>query len=267
MTPEDLQFFKCWFADFCASYSMPDESDQMNIRLKEVHTVRVCENILALARDLSEGAEQCLLAEAIALFHDVGRFPQYARFRTFQDSLSVNHGLLGAEILAEQNVLGRLDADERRIVAEAVKFHNAFSLPKKSDADTLFFIKLIRDADKLDIWRVFIEYYESPKESRASAVGLGLPDLPGYSAPVVDTIINGEIVPLSLVKTLDDLKLMQLSWIYDLNYRPSFKMLLERDYIGRITARLPRTDDIGGISSRLEAFSRERSSGTVGIPR
>ena len=47
--------------------------------------------------------------------------------------------------------------------------------------EKITFLQLIRDADKLDIWRIFSEYYESSKHDRASAAGLGLPDLPEYS--------------------------------------------------------------------------------------
>ena len=48
------------------------------------------------------------VAEAIALFHDVGRFPQYARYKTFRDSISTNHAALGASVLFEQERSGSL---------------------------------------------------------------------------------------------------------------------------------------------------------------
>jgi len=86
----------------------------------------------------------------------------------------------------------------------------------------LFFIRIVRDADKLDIWSVFLEYYESPPASKASAVGLGLPDLPEYSIDVLSCLYKKEIVSLATIKTLNDFKLLQLSWIFDLNYKPHF---------------------------------------------
>jgi putative nucleotidyltransferase with HDIG domain len=258
MTPGDLQDYKEQFAGYCKSFYSAHAEDQQNILLKEMHTSRVCENILTLSSALSLNDNQKLIAETIALFHDIGRFPQYARFKTFRDSVSVNHGLLGAEILLQEKFLKRLPKNEQEIIIESVKFHNAFSLPKKKDEEITFFIRLVRDADKLDIWRVFIEYYESPSDERASAVGLGLPDIPHYSSDMLSTIYKREIVSLSRINTLNDFKLLQLSWVFDLNYAPSFQLLIERDYMRRIIKTLPGTEDIRSLELFLTEFVRQK---------
>jgi len=258
MTSDDLKYFKEWFSGYGKTFYSSNAEDQKNILLKEVHTFNVCRNMLDLAEDLSLNDNKKLLAETVALFHDIGRFPQYARYKTFKDSISVNHGLLGAETLIREKILHKLPEDEQGIVIEAVKFHNAFSVPKKENEDMLFFIRMVRDADKLDIWRVFLEYYESPTESKASAVGLGLPDLPEYSIDVLSYIYKKEIVSLGTIKTLNDFKLLQLSWIFDLNYKPAFRLLSDRDYIGRIIAKLPSTEEIQRLSLFLTEFVRQR---------
>jgi hypothetical protein len=252
MTPDDLTFFKEWFSEYCRSFYSSDIEDQKNIFLKEEHTLHVCKNMVYIAQGLSLKEDQRLIAETVALFHDIGRFPQYAKYKTFRDNISVNHGALGAETLIEKKILEKLAGEEQEIIIQAVKFHNAFSIPKKEQENIVFFIKLIRDADKLDIWRVFLEYYESPSESKASAVGLGLPDLPEYSEDVLSGIYKKEIVSLQKVKTLNDFKLLQLSWIFDLNFMPSFQLLHERDYMQRIISHLPRTDGIQKASLLLK---------------
>jgi hypothetical protein len=260
MKRDDLDFFKKWFKGYCRQFYSSVVEDQKNILLKEQHTFNVCRNITEIAKRLPTDGNGMLLAETIALFHDVGRFPQYARFKTFRDSVSVNHGLLGAETLMKERTLERLSAPEQKIIIKAVKFHNAFSVPKKESGDGLFFIKLIRDADKLDIWRVFLEYYEGPDDSRASAVGLGLPDSPGYSGDIVSCIHKKKIARLSSLKTLNDFKLLQLSWIFDLNFRPSFDLLSERRYIRRMVAHLPRTKAIEDLCLFLEKFLKTKIS-------
>ena len=201
-----------------------------------------------------------MLAESVALFHDVGRFPQYAKYRTFRDSISVNHGMLGAETLVENSVLQNLSEDEQELVIESVKFHNAFSVPKKERADINMFIKLIRDADKLDIWRVFLDYFKGPAEDRASAITLGLKDTPEYSQEVLGHIFRKEIAPHLQVKTVNDFKLLQLSWAFDLNFRPSFKLLSERDYITELASHLPQTDDIRRAVTLIKEFVRQKSN-------
>jgi hypothetical protein len=260
MIKADLEFFKQWFSDFCRSYYCDNADDQRNIALKEQHTFRVCEVMLQIAEGLSLTGNETLLAESIALFHDVGRFPQYAKYRTFRDSVSVNHGLLGAETLVENNVLRTLPDNEQELVIESVKFHNAFSVPKKERADVSMFIKLIRDADKLDIWRVFLDYFKGPAEDRASAITLGLKDTPEYSQEVLGHIFRKEIAPHLEVKTVNDFRLLQLSWVFDLNFRTSFRILSECDYISDLASYLPQTDDIRRAVTLVKEFVRQKSN-------
>ncbi len=258
MTEKDLISFTSWFSEYCRSFYSVREEDQRNILLKEEHTRKVCGNMRRISGELSMNSKEVLLAETIALFHDVGRFPQYARYGTFSDAVSVNHALLGAEILDSMRVLADLPEEDQRLVLHAIRFHNAYALPNIEDDKGLFFLKLIRDADKLDIWRVFIEYYEAPPEKRASAAGLGLPHDAGYSGEVLRALLEKRVVPLSSVKTLDDFKLLQLSWIYDLNFGVSLRMLLERDYMDRILKTLPRESEIHCVSSFLREYMLER---------
>ncbi len=238
---------------------MKDEKEQRNISLKEDHTRRVCDNIIAIAKSESLGAELTLIAETIALLHDVGRFPQYAQYKTFRDSISVNHGLLGASTLIEKNVLSRLSERERDIVIDSVKFHNAFAIADIEDPDKILLLKLIRDADKLDIWRVFVCYYEGPDEDKPEAVALGLPDKPSYSAEILPLILKRKIISLSMLKTLNDFKLLQLSWIFDLNFAASFNLLLKGDYIGRIAATLPNTAEILDTVAHVQSYAWGKS--------
>lgn len=261
MKNDDLAFFKEFFSEYCKSFYSSNAEDQKNIHLKQVHTFNVCSNIIDIARGLSLTEEEILLAETIALFHDIGRFPQYAKYKTFNDSVSVNHGLLGAKTLLKEKVLRNLPDNEQKLIVQAVRFHNAFSIDRIKKEDVVFFLKLLRDADKLDIWRVFIEYYETPTQGRASAIGLGLPDTSEYSANVISHIYKGRVVALSEVNTLNDFKILQLSWIYDINFEPSFRLLLERDYIDRITAQLPQTEEIRNASVFLKRFVCEKLKG------
>jgi hypothetical protein len=258
MTGKDLIFFRSWFSDFCTSFYSASEEDQRNILLKEEHTRHVCENMRLMAGELPLKDEEALLAETVALFHDVGRFPQYAKYRTFRDALSVNHAALGARILAERGVLGNLLPKEQALIRQTVRFHNVFSIPDMGDREALLLLRLIRDADKLDIWRVFVEYYESPVEERATAVGLGLPDGVGYSPEVMGFIFEKRVISLSNMKTLDDFKILQLSWIFDLHFGVSLKLLIERDYIRRIAGTLPQTEEVMRIPAFLEGYIHQR---------
>jgi hypothetical protein len=257
MNQHELNDLKRWFADYCRSFYSSNREDQRNISLKEEHTRNVCGNIVQIARGISLDDARITLAEAVALYHDIGRFPQYQKFKTFKDSVSVNHAALGAKVLIEDNVLQGLLKHEQDIIIRTVALHNVYSIPGGLDEDKLLFLRLVRDADKLDIWRVAIEYYEQSEDGRASAVGLGLPDVPGYSPEVLTALKNEKMVQLSTLKTLNDFKLLQLAWIYDLNFASSLRILASRKYIDGIAASLPRTSEISGALAILRGYVHE----------
>jgi hypothetical protein len=258
MNRDDVRRLKTWFAGYCGTFYSDNPEDQRNITLKEEHTHNVCANIVRIAEEEGASGDLLALAEAIALFHDVGRFRQYQRYRTFKDSESVNHAALGAQVLRESGVLAPFPQADQDSIMQAVRFHNAFTVPEKLSAEHRFFLHLIRDADKLDIWRVFIDYYGLPEGERASAVGLGFPDTPACSPEVIAFLCKGGMINLSLLKTLNDFKLLQLSWVYDLNFTPSFKMVAERDYIGRLAATLPEDDRIEEAVNVVREFVARR---------
>jgi putative nucleotidyltransferase with HDIG domain len=258
MNTADLQRFKDWFEGYARSFLVGNEEDRLNITLKIEHTHRVRDLAAMIAREETADRTLALLAEAAGLFHDVGRFPQYARYKTFRDSISVNHGRLGAETLISEKVFGDLPAGEQEIILEAVRFHNAFSIADLDDPPALFCLKLVRDADKLDIWRIFLEFYEKNRGGMTDVIGLGLPDIPEYSDEVVAAIKARKTASLSALKSLNDFMLLQLSWIFDLNFRPSVRILLEREIIERIVPFLPRTEEIKQVSRILDDYAREQ---------
>lgn len=258
MTGGDLNSLKKWFSDYTGSFLGSNEDDNKNLRLKAEHTRNVCANIKEIAKSLPLPIEKIILAEAIALFHDIGRFPQYKKYRTFQDGKSINHGLFGARILEEKDVLKNLGSAEKHLIISAVKFHNVFQIPDFKDEELLLFLKLIRDADKLDILRVFINFYENPVEQRASATAFGLPDTPEYSKEILERIYKKQKVSYAFLKTVNDFKLMNLSWGCAMNFKASYGLLKERDYLNRVLRHLPATADIAGAAAFVQKFVEEQ---------
>jgi putative nucleotidyltransferase with HDIG domain len=260
MQGSDLDSFQSWFTGYAESFYTDDPGDNKNIDLKIRHTFFVRENAVLIGRDVHLDESDVLIAEAAALFHDVGRFLQYSRYKTFRDSISVNHGRLGAAILKENHVLCRIPLPEQGLIIHTVQFHNAFAIPSLADQRSILFLQLIRDADKLDIWRVFAEYFNSNGDEQASAVGLGLPDRPDYSKVVLSCLCNKSPASLSDLKTLNDFKLMQLSWVYGLYFRHSFRLMAERNLISRIASTLPQTEEIAEALTILKQFAEEQSA-------
>lgn len=246
--PEIIRFKK-YFSRYVRSFFSKDEEAQRNIILKIKHTFNVCKNIKAIASDSISDTNGMLLAETIALFHDIGRFKQYAKYKTFNDSLSVNHGLLGAEIIYKDAILICLPQDEQDLIINCIRFHNSLLIPDNIDNNTLQYLKLIRDADKLDIWRIFAGYFDTTEKERASAAMLGLPDTRDFSKNLLSYIYEKRLIPLSEVKTINDFILMQLSWAYDINFKKTYQMLLNMGYFKRLIKKLPDTEEIKNATS------------------
>ncbi len=257
MTEAELYFFKDWFKDYSKSFIAANPDKQKGIVLKQIHTTKVCENMRHITQSLMMKEDESILAECIALFHDVGRFPQLQKYKTFRDSISINHGFLGAETLEELRILERLPKYEKKIILQAVKYHNAFKMPNLQDFKEIHFLKLIRDADKLDIWRVFIEHYEKKEDIGSSAV-LGLPDTEGYTESLLSAIYKNEVIALTNVSNLNDYKLLQVSWVFDLNFKASFVLFEKMDYLNRFLAVLPPSDNIIKVGSFIKDYITQR---------
>jgi len=258
MTNDDLIFFRKWFSGYAESFYSSDQTDQRNIILKVKHTHNVRDNIIRIAEGSALNGNSVKLAETVALFHDIGRFSQYTEYKTFRDAVSVNHGLLGSKILIRKNVLKDLPEGERQLIITTVKFHNAFAIPPALNEDAVLLLKLIRDADKVDIYRVFIEYYESPLENRASATAFGVPDSPEYSDIMLSCVMNRKVASYSNIRTENDFRLMKLSWIFDMHFSESIRLLHERNYIGKIMDNLPRTNEILEMTKMINRYISER---------
>jgi len=256
MKPEDFQKLLKWFKIYVSGYFTENSGDNYAYRLKAHHTYRVCGNIALLSGKLDLSPEDVLLAKTMALFHDLGRFRQYREYGTFNDRISQNHAALSVAELADNDVLSICRQSEAGLITRAIAHHNAAALTENRDERTLFFMRLLRDADKLDIWKVFCDYYrrrhEQPDISPNQTIELGLPDLPACSPAVVAALGEGRYARIEDLKTLNDFKLLQISWVYDLNFQPSFQVLRKRGYLEQIAAEVPQTTEIGrGVGKSL----------------
>lgn len=239
-----LELLEDWFSEYCRTFDSDDDEAVRNYALKEYHTLKVKESILLLGESVGLSDDRLSLAGIAGLLHDVGRFEQYRRHRTFYDSISENHAALGVKVIRENRLLERLTNEESDIILQSVGLHNVFQIPASISGEKRLYLNLIRDADKLDIWRVFVDQFMLPDDDKASAVTLGFPDLPECSAEVIDCIARKEMVNLSMLKTLNDFKLLQLSWVFDLHFPLSFQLARERGDLARLASTIPYSSEV-----------------------
>jgi putative nucleotidyltransferase with HDIG domain len=260
MNEEIVEELENWFTGYVRKFKSGNPDWRPNVILKEEHTRRVCKEILCLGRKIGLSDEDLRLAKVIALLHDIGRFEQFARYQTFVDLNSVNHAVLGVKILKETGVLNRLDKSLRDLILRVILYHNRFALPKKETKKCLLFAKLLRDADKLDIWRVLTDYYRQKDGKRNTAIELDLPDTPGISSNVYRDLMDGRIVKITHLKNLNDFKLLQIGWIYDINFVQTLQCVQERGYLEIIRDVLPKSEKIAEIFDVLQTHVSEQIS-------
>lgn len=248
-----------WFTGYVRKFYREGDPDfQQNIHIKRDHTERVTEEIIYLGKQLGLNEDELNISEIIALFHDIGRFEQYERYQTFSDIRSEDHARLGIRILKEYDTLGMLDKETQKLILCAIEYHNRPFLPVRESEICHFYSRLIRDADKLDIWNVVTGYYQRKDGHRNSALELELPDTPGISEEVYHSLINRQIVHSKHVKNINDIKLLQAGWIYDINFEPTFRCVRERGYLETLRKNLPDTEEILGIFKIMDAYMKER---------
>jgi len=257
MEQEQLEKFNAWFDDYVARFY--GEYVNANLKVKEEHSRRTCEEMLHLADQLGLDANQRRIAEMIALFHDIGRFEQFVRCRTYNDPRSVNHCLLGLEVLEETKVLEAVEAEERQLIERAIEYHGLKKLPKDLEGPCLLFAKLIRDADKLDALYVltdnFRQYRDSPDKFMLE---LEFPDEAGYSAEVVEGILRQRQIDYSQLRTCNDMKLCLLAWVYDVNFTATLKRIRQRRFLEMICEFLPETQDIETVKEKVFGYVDSR---------
>ena len=183
------------------------------IVLKEKHTWKVTNNCERLAKHLGLNEHDKLLAKMIGLFHDVGRFRQFTIYRTFNDALSENHAKLGLSVIKDLSFMKKLSEDDLATLNFAIGNHNAKEIAPTDNKRFLSFAKLIRDADKIDIYRVLKPY-------------LGPTDGTGCSPDFVELFVQGKQCDYTKMRTQDDRKLVRLMWVYDINYAWSLQQII-----------------------------------------
>ena len=239
MNSELFRRLRNWFAEYAHSFYSDDADIQAHVRLKEDHTARVCDHMGKLADSLRLTPEQDLLARLVALLHDVGRFRQYTQYRTFNDFRSEDHACLGVRILRETGVLSELPPAQQALVQKAVRYHNGREIPP-DDADTVFFARMIRDADKLDI----LEMITSEEEELRM---LPMPEYGGMqkvSPATLECIMTGQVARFEHIRTGADLLLFRMSWVFDMNFSWTFREVKRRQYLEKMAAKLPDTSDV-----------------------
>lgn len=213
--------------------------DDALIRLKLDHSLRVLDNAGRILSAEGVSGHMADLTRLAALYHDMGRFPQFAIYHTFNDRDSANHARLGVLALRETELPPGLPERDWRVVRFAVAQHNAKAIRPTLPPGLTLPVTVVRDADKLDIFRILLDHFEGNGE-RSEAVIHRLEDAPDrYSDEMYQAILHARTGDYRHMRYANDFKLLLTGWLHDLHYRSSLALALERDYPARLLDQLP----------------------------
>jgi hypothetical protein len=69
------------------------------------------------------------------------------------------------------------------------------------------------------------------------------------------------MVHLSMLKSLNDFKLLQLSWVFDLNFPESYVLMLERGYIEALAKTLPEDGTVKRALGLIREYTAAKAAG------
>lgn len=259
MWQRDLERFAAYVRDY-------DPTDP-RIALKIVHTFQVTRRMEELCRAEHLPLGQAYLHGLAALYHDIGRFEQVRRYHTFLDAKSLDHAQLSAEILEDGEFLDHLEDSQRAAVIEAVREHSWLQVNPDLPKQTLYMARMLRDADKLDIFRVFAteDFEVSCNGSLEQAAWETISD------PVYAAVMEGRSVKKEDRRTSLDIWATFLSFFYDLNFEASFHIANAQGYFripfGMVTLQHPQTRErVAQMLERVEALIAQKEQAISSKP-
>ncbi len=245
-----------WVDSYIKTFYSDDAEVQQGIDIKEKHTGYVTSNCVELARWLKLSDHDVALAEIIGLFHDIGRFRQYSIYKTFNDADSEDHADLGLTVIDELDFFDRLSTVDNEIVHFAIGQHNKKNIAPTDDQRKILFAKIIRDADKLDIYRV-LEPFLAQENAHKMPRFIKGKERADISPDFVENFVAGRQADYRQIRTNGDRKIVRLMWVYDVNFAWTMRKIVERGYIEKIIAALPSDPQIELGIERLKAHVRK----------
>ena len=225
----DIEKAKKFYKEYISNYNPKNPK----IALKIAHIYRTAKKAKELAIYLGLSEEDIKLAELIGLLHDIGRFEQVKNYNTFVDRDSINHAEYGVKVLFEDNLIENFIDDRQydRIIYLAVINHNRNNIEKGLNKRESMHCKIIRDADKLDIFNVLLiekdeaiySFDKYPKEH--------------ISKSVKNDFIQNHKIDYSHRKTSADILVSHIAFVFDINYLYTLIKIKENDYINKLITR------------------------------
>ncbi len=215
------------FKKYAQNYDMSLDG----IERKYYHSFRVMNISTEIAQSLNLDEEQIKLATLIGLLHDIARFDEFTKYNGFALENKFDHGDYALEVLKKDNFIRKFIETDKydNIIFTAIKNHNKFKIEDGLNEETLLYCNIIRDADKLDIfYEATIFFWNNKKEEMEKSQ---------ISDSYLKQFMNKQVIFRVPEQTIVDDIVVFAAFIFDINFKYSFKKLKEESYIDKAINR------------------------------
>ena len=234
----DFELAKKSFQEYLKNYDTNDGS----IALKIKHTYEVVKKNEYIANGLRLDKENIELAKIIALLHDIGRFEQIKEFEEFNDK-KIEHAEFGVKVLFDNSLIRKfIDEDKYdNIIYKAIYNHNKYKIEENLNEKELLQCKIIRDADKLDNFRV--KEKDKLEDMFPKIYNEKTINYETISEKVYEDFMQHKCIKLEDRKTIIDYWVCVIAFIFDLNFNISLQYVKENNYIDILVNRIEYKND------------------------
>ena len=221
------------FKEYIEEYDLGNNS----IKLKIKHTYEVVKKSEYIANGLRLNKENIELAKIIALLHDIGRFEQIKEFGEFNDK-KIEHAEFGVKVLFDNGLIRNFINEDKydSIIYKAIYNHNKYKIKKNLNEKELLHCRIIRDADKLDNFRV--KEKDKIEDMFPKIYNENTINYETVSEKVYEDFIQHKCIKLEDRKTIIDYWVCVIAFIFDLYFNISLQYVKENNYIDVLVDRI-----------------------------
>ena len=210
-------------------------------KAKYFHSLKSMDMARIIAADLGIfSEEEIVVIELIALFHDIGNFE--VKNYNYLDNINEDSTMKSIEILFDDGLIRKITEDTKydNVIKLGIFCHNKDGLPKNIDKKTTCICNIMKDVYRLEELRMVINY---------PYIDNRIKEYP--TTTVYEDFKKFKQVNTKLSDNNADNILIELSNLFNLNYKISYSLVKEKQYVEKINDSLVFED------RKLEKFFKQ----------
>lgn len=210
-------------------------------KAKYFHSLKSMDLAKILASEMNVFTEEeIVVIELIALFHDIGNFEQ--KSYNYLDNVEQDGTMKSIEILFDDGLIRKITEETKydNLIKLAIFCHNKDGLPKNIDNKAICICNIMKDIHKLEELRMVINY---------PYIDNRIDNYP--TALVYNDFKLFRKIKTNISDNNADNILIVLSNLFALNYKASYSIVEEKEYIEKIINSLIFAD------KKLEKFFKQ----------